>query len=47
MDLTKLFGCKVFGDSAMREHLSKEVYESLRNTRRTGLPLEPAVAQAV
>ncbi|HIX64780.1 MAG TPA: glutamine synthetase III, partial [Candidatus Anaerotruncus excrementipullorum] len=47
MDLTKLFGCKVFGDAAMREHLSREVYESLRTTRRSGLPLDPEVAQAV
>ena len=47
MDLTKLFGCRVFGDAAMREHLSREVYESLRRTREAGLPLDPSIAQAV
>ena len=47
MDLTKLFGCKVFGDEAMRENLSREVYESLKRTQDTGLPLEENIAAAV
>ena len=47
MDLTKLFGSKVFGDAAMREHLSKEVYESLRATRQVGVTLNPQIAEAV
>ncbi|MGI5965384.1 MULTISPECIES: glutamine synthetase III family protein [Anaerotruncus] len=47
MDLTTLFGSKVFGDAAMRKYLSREVYESLKRTQEGGLPLDPAIAEAV
>lgn len=47
MDLTKLFGCKVFGDAAMRKHLSQEAYESLKNTQQGNSPLDSTIAQEV
>ncbi len=47
MDLTKLFGSKVFGDAAMREHLSREAYQSLKRTQEEGLSLDPDIAKAV
>lgn len=47
MDLTKLFGSKVFNDTAMKEYLSREVYDSLKQTQECGSPLDPEIAQAV
>ena len=47
MDLTKQFGCKVFNDVAMREHLSRDVYESLKRTQEEGISLDPEIAKAV
>lgn len=46
-DLNKLFGSRVFGDAAMREYLSREVYEGLKHTQNSGQPLDPAMAKAV
>lgn len=47
MDLTALYGSRVFGDAAMRKYLSREVYESLKRTQKDGLPLDPEIASAV
>lgn len=47
MDLTALYGSRVFGDAAMRKYLSREVYESLKRTQKDGLPLDTEIASAV
>lgn len=44
---TKFFGCNVFDDKAMREHLPKAVYKSLRKTIEQGERLDPALADVV
>ena len=45
--IPELFGCMVFGDSAMRERLPEEVYAALRRTMRRGAPLDPEIADPV
>ena len=47
MELTTLYGSRVFGDAAMRKYLSRDVYESLKRTQKDGLPLDPAIAASV
>lgn len=47
MNITTLFGCKVFNDSVMRQRLPKRVYDSLKSTNREGAPLDPQLAEAV
>jgi len=42
-----LFGCNVFGMAAMKAHLPKEVFRSLKKTIEKGEPLNPAVADVV
>ena len=42
-----IFGTLVFDDMSMRERLPGDIYLSLQNTRRLGLPLEPSVANVV
>jgi len=43
----KLFGANVFGLSAMKTHLPKDVYKSLKKTIEGGHPLDPATADVV
>ena len=47
MDITKLFGSRVFDDDAMREYLPPAIYESLKGTNRLGKPLNPEIADDV
>ena len=47
MDITAIFGSKVFDDSAMRKRLPKAAYESLKRTRQMGTTLDPAIADVV
>ena len=47
MNVTKIFGCKVFDDAVMRARLPKSVYESLKRTRKEGTPLDENVAHVV
>ncbi|MEG2851584.1 MAG: glutamine synthetase III [Hydrogenoanaerobacterium sp.] len=47
MDITTIFGCKVFNDTVMRQRLPKRIYDSLKSTNREGAPLDPALAEAV
>lgn len=42
-----LFGAHVFGMSAMKTHLPKDVYKSLKRTIEGGAPLDPATADVV
>lgn len=42
-----LFGTNVFGLSAMKAHLPKEVFRSLKRTIDSGQPLDPKVADIV
>ncbi|MEO8905332.1 MAG: glutamine synthetase III, partial [Polyangiaceae bacterium] len=42
-----LFGAHVFGISAMKTHLPKDVYKSLKKTIEGGSPLDPATADVV
>ncbi|MCL1806007.1 MAG: glutamine synthetase III [Clostridiales bacterium] len=42
-----IFGSLVFDDSSMKERLPGDIYLSLQNTRRLGLPLEPEAANVV
>jgi glutamine synthetase len=42
-----LFGANVFGLSAMKTHLPKDVYKSLKKTIEGGTPLDPATADVV
>ncbi len=44
---SELFGCCTFAGEIMRKHLSDEVYRALRQTMERGLPLDPAIADAV
>ena len=46
-NIPEMFGCMVFGDSAMREHLPEEVYATLRRTIRRGAPLDIEIANPV
>ena len=47
MDISKLFGSKVFNDEVMRQRLPREVYESLMKTRRLGTDLDESIAEVV
>lgn len=47
LDLTEMFGCNVFNDSAMQKYLSADVYESIIRTKNEGYTLDPKIAQAV
>ncbi|HEX3773947.1 MAG TPA: glutamine synthetase III [Polyangiaceae bacterium] len=42
-----LFGSNVFGLAAMKTHLPKDVYKSLKKTIEAGQPLDPATADVV
>lgn len=46
-DPTATYGCNVFDDKAMRRHLPKAVYKSLRKTMDRGERLDPAIADIV
>ena len=46
-NIPEMFGCMVFGDSAMREYLPEEVYATLRRTIRRGAPLDLEIANPV
>src|SRR2546423_192037 len=43
----ELFGSNVFGLSAMKTHLPKDVYKSLKKTIESAQPLDPATADVV
>lgn len=43
----ELFGSNVFGTAAMKAHLPKDVYKSLKRTIDKGEPLNPAIADVV
>lgn len=43
----ELFGCNVFGKSAMKERLPKSVYKSLMSTVEAGEKLDPSIADIV
>ncbi len=47
MDVTRLFGCNVFGDEVMKNSLPEEVYKSLRRTIEEGAPLDVGIAGTV
>ncbi|HET9932439.1 MAG TPA: glutamine synthetase III [Polyangiaceae bacterium] len=42
-----LFGINVFGMAAMKQHLPKDVFRSLKRTIEKGEPLNPAIADTV
>ncbi len=42
-----LFGCNVFNSAAMKKHLPKEVFRSVKRTIDKGEPLNPMVADTV
>jgi glutamine synthetase len=42
-----LFGSNVFGFAAMKAHLPKDVFRSLRRTIESGQPLDPKIADVV
>lgn len=44
---TDLFGCNVFNDNVMLEHLPKAVYKSLKRTIENGEQMDPSIADAV
>ncbi|SIN90661.1 glutamine synthetase III family protein [Halodesulfovibrio marinisediminis] len=44
---TDLFGCNVFNDKVMQEHLPKPVYKSLKRTMENGEQMDPSIADAV
>ena len=46
-NIPEMFGCMVFGDSAMRERLPEEIYATLRRTIRRGAPLDIEIANPV
>ena len=45
--LTEKFGCRVFGDDAMRARLPKDIYKSLHRTVEDGRELDITVASVV
>lgn len=47
MKISEIYGSMVFGDSAMRERLPKEVYTRLRKTIDNGKSLDPEIAGVV
>ena len=46
-EISEIFGSMVFGDSAMREKLPKDIYRALKKTIRNGKSLDPEIAGAV
>lgn len=46
-NVSELFGCDVFGDRAMKEYLSSDVYEKLKMTIKEGKRLDTEVANEV
>ena len=46
-NMSEIFGCNVFSDSVMRERLPKDIYRSVRRTKKLGCPLDPAIANVV
>ncbi len=44
---TSLFGANVFGMTAMKGHLPKDVFKSLKHTVEAGSTLDPAIADVV
>ncbi|MCG8532634.1 MAG: glutamine synthetase III [Desulfovibrionales bacterium] len=44
---TELFGCNVFNDKVMQEHLPKNVYKSLKRTIENGEQMDASIADAV
>ena len=47
MNVEKIFGTRVFDDSAMKKRLPEKTYQSLLRTRRLGQPLDPQIADVV
>ena len=47
ISISEIFGMNVFGDSMMREHLPKHVYEELRKTIERGETLNSSIADIV
>ncbi len=47
MDITKIYGIKVFSDAVMSQRLPRDVYESLKLTQRMGTELDSTIAGAV
>ena len=45
--VTELFGSLVFNDTVMKERLSDEIYQNLRDTIDNGKPMSPDTADAV
>ncbi len=45
--ITKIFGANVFGISAMKAHLPKDVFKSLKRTIDSGQTLDPKIADVV
>ena len=43
----ELFGANVFGLAAMKTHLPKDVYKSLKKTIEAAQPLDPSTADVV
>ncbi len=41
------FGCRTFRGVVMRKYLPEEVYRKLKHTMERGMPLDPAIADAV
>ncbi|MFL0251126.1 glutamine synthetase III [Clostridium neuense] len=46
-NLDKVFGSNVFGESVMKERLTKPAFKALKNTIEKGLPLDTSVADEV
>lgn len=44
MDITKIYGIKVFSDAVMSQRLPRDVYESLKLTQRMGTELDSTIA---
>src|SRR5262249_12249231 len=47
MTIRQLFGVNVFSDELMRSRLPENVYKALRNTVKTGAPLDASIADVV
>ncbi len=47
MDITKIYGTKVFSDAVMSQKLPKDVYESLKLTQKMGTELDSSIAGTV
>ncbi len=46
-DISTYFACDVFNDEVMRTRLPKQIYKALTNTKKMGVPLDPAYADVV